>query len=288
MLLIVLMALTSPVIAGNVKKQIKTMNKAFKEHTFTALNRLVSKSKYHISANGDTWNEWSAEKGQDKIPFLTVNESVAFNEGDTANQVWITQKSSKIIMVRMFCCGNRKRSIRTTAHVDLFIHSDTEFVADQATQHMIVTAISGFFNVEGFNDNAAMVVLNNPNDDLKGVDDSNSDQQSGGKDTVNTLKVSAMPQTVTHGESSLLSMTFNIGTQNETAVTVAESRTLSYQGKVLPGYPVIKLNQRHAGEYSTQLSQKILKKAAKGTYKYKGEVCVIEDCISKQIDLIVE
>lgn len=282
-LLFYLLVITSvSVQAGSLKKQIKVLNDEFKEHTFTSLNRLIFKSKYHVSKNGDTWG---ADKGQGKISFLTVKGAVAFNEGDTADLVWIKQKSDNEIMVRMFCCGNRKRSLRTTAHVDLYIHSENDFESDEINKQMIATAVSGFFTVEGFDDSKALDVLNNLNQNLQS---SSRNNQYEAKDTVNSLTVNVTPQTLSVGESTILAMTFSIGSKDSNPVLVEETRILSYQGNVLPGYPVKKSNQRKKGEFTTQISQIIPENASKGVYQYKAEVCVSGDCISKQVDFIVK
>jgi hypothetical protein len=187
----------------------------------------------------------------------------------------------------MFCCGNRKRSLKTTAHVDLFIHSDKGFTAAEVSKQMIATAISGFFDVEGFNDDKAKEVLDNLAQDFA-ESNNNSNPQFIAKDTVNSLAIDASPKVLSAGEATILSMTFNIGTKNSDSVHVEETSTLSFQGSILPGYPLIKQNRRKAGEYNTQFSQTIPATAAKGSYKYKAEVCVSEDCISKQMEIIIE
>ena len=101
--------------------------------------------------------------------------------------------------------------------------------------------------------------------------------------TVSKIMVSALPEQVSHGQVLNLTLDYTLVdvAGNETEVT--ESRTLLYNNKPLPKYPIIKHKKLANGSYTTVFKQRIPSQAKPGVYSYEGEVCVDTGCFKHQV-----
>ncbi len=100
--------------------------------------------------------------------------------------------------------------------------------------------------------------------------------------TIAALSVEAAPSHVLPGEEVELALQFEVSAPQDATVNVRERRTLSFNGKVLPSYPVESAKVRGGGSFATSVSQTIPAGASEGVYEYRGEVCVLADCIDKR------
>jgi hypothetical protein len=102
------------------------------------------------------------------------------------------------------------------------------------------------------------------------------------RSTVLALDVSAEPTRVQQGEAVSLVLSYALsGGGSGVLIRVREERTLLFGGAILMNYPVRAHQDRAPGTFRTRSRQLIPVGAQAGTYTYRGEVCVGDDCISR-------
>lgn len=94
------------------------------------------------------------------------------------------------------------------------------------------------------------------------------------------LTVAARPEQVRRGETVELETAYRVHAPAG-PVTVQESRTVTFNGRMLPSYPIVAERVQGDGPHVTFYPQKIPAAAEPGTYRYEGLVCVAEQCISR-------
>jgi hypothetical protein len=92
------------------------------------------------------------------------------------------------------------------------------------------------------------------------------------------LTVAVRPAQVRRGETIDLEVTYRIHAPAG-QVTVQERRTVTFNGSLLPNYPVVAERVRADGPHVSAFPQKIPAEAEPGTYRYEGLVCVGEQCV---------
>lgn len=97
------------------------------------------------------------------------------------------------------------------------------------------------------------------------------------------VSVKAEPEQVRIRGTVNLRLTYTVKTGDEGKTKVRESRTLQFEDEVLPNYPVLAERVREDGIYTTNFQQRIPSVARPGSYLYKGEVCMGEECISESV-----
>ena len=100
---------------------------------------------------------------------------------------------------------------------------------------------------------------------------------------IERLTVRTDQQSVRHGQTIKLELDYTLDTAGQPELQVIESRQLSFNGKVLPGYPKEREVSVVNGRHSSSFSQKIPSRAAPGSYTYKGEVCLPAAACSSRI-----
>ncbi len=95
------------------------------------------------------------------------------------------------------------------------------------------------------------------------------------------LNIQASPAVVRQNQTLNLRLEYSLEGVKQKSVQVVESRTLLFNGRVLPGYPKTTTSSRKAGQFSTDFQQRIPPQAKTGSYLYRGEVCVADDCVSR-------
>ena len=105
---------------------------------------------------------------------------------------------------------------------------------------------------------------------------------------LDSLRISASPAKPRRGDSVLLNLEYDIAGRDANAISVLETRTLSFNGKPLPGYPLAKRFNRASGPSESSYRQAIPFSAKAGRYQFKGEVCVNGECISRIVTVTVE
>ncbi len=104
-----------------------------------------------------------------------------------------------------------------------------------------------------------------------------------GPPTIVSLIINAAPDKQKIGHPVDLIMVFEVTAPTDMEVPVSEKRTLFFHDRPLPSYPLNSNKNRRSGKFRTITKQVIPKIAKPGTYFFKGEVCVKNDCISRQV-----
>ena len=277
------MLFAAPALSQSLKSAAKSVNAELEGVTITAKLPLKFKAKYHVTGQGDAWGK---DSKQGRKTGLTRSGDMAFQAGDTKKQLWVSPKSSSELLVRMFCCGNKGRGLfSTTQHADFIVHLDPPIVPEQLNAQLIATALSGFFEVEGYGSQDARAAIENLANELS----SDVSQKAVGQvalDPASMTVVNATASTsmavVRRGDSIDLLLDYVVSAPAGGTARVDEIRTLSFGGALLPGYPNTATLQRAAGRFSSRLPQQIPGAASPGAYEYRGEVCVEGECVSRR------
>jgi len=102
-----------------------------------------------------------------------------------------------------------------------------------------------------------------------------------------TFEARALPQRVRLGESIELGMRYEIAGPENVEVEVRETRTLVFQGQVLPNYPVIDESSLAVGSHDTVLPERIPDFADPGRYELRCELCVAGECRTRVVEFEV-
>lgn len=283
MLAALALLVTAPVLAQSLKSAAKSVNAELEGVTITAKLPLKFKARYHVTGQGDPWG---SDDKQGRRTGLARSGDMAFLAGDTKKQLWVGPKSGSEILVRMFCCGNKSRSLfSTTQHADFIVHLDPPITPEQLTAQLIANALSGFFDVEGYGSQDASAAIENLTNELS----SDTPHHAVGELTPDSAEVTVVNATVStsvavvrRGDSIDLLLDYAVNAPDGGTAQVDETRTLSFGGAQLPGYPNTTILQRAAGRFSSRLPQQIPAAAALGEYEYRGEVCVAGECVSRR------
>ena len=98
---------------------------------------------------------------------------------------------------------------------------------------------------------------------------------------LNHAEVTATPQKLRRGEEVTLTLKFRIG--GSASLNVDEEWALSHNNQTLPSYPVKRSEALAAGSHEAVYRQAIPAGAPLGTYRFKGEVCADDACISRVV-----
>ncbi|MCB1007670.1 MAG: hypothetical protein KDB94_02125 [Acidobacteria bacterium] len=92
------------------------------------------------------------------------------------------------------------------------------------------------------------------------------------------LEAEADPMRVRRGETVELRVVYEIDGPDGTSAPVRETRALTFQGRLLPNYPVVEESELGPGRHVTVLPQRIPESAEAGRYECRSEVCVDSRC----------
>ena len=163
---------------------------------------------------------------------------------------------------------------------------DRKVVADDITPEKIARAVASVAEIKGYEagkDVAAafdevLAATPQPAEAVAAKTPRRSDRP-----TIASLRVWADPEVAQLGNAVELMLEYVVhspGNKNETV----ENRLLTFDGATLPTYPVVDYLMRDDGQYTSSYRQPLPTGASPGTYTFKGEVCVANDCISRTID----
>jgi hypothetical protein len=95
------------------------------------------------------------------------------------------------------------------------------------------------------------------------------------------------PARVRPGGTLDLLLDFEVVAAEGAAVQVQETRTVESGGQALPGFPRVATSARTSGRFTSSSRLLVPAAAAPGEYRYRGEVCLDGDCISRSVSFVV-
>ncbi len=255
----------------------------FENRKIVAKLPLKNNGKFYVTPEGEP-------DGKQGKRFGVPKGDLAAAPGD---EVWLAfslGQGDRINLVA-YCCKNRKRKQRgiqiigSSFWARFFVELGREGTPEDLEPEKVARALSGFFDIEGFNPEEALA------DAAAALEQGPlplpSPVAAAGRPTLLALEATTSPATLRIGQTVELHLEYEVGGPPAAPTMVRETRTLSFAGAVLPGYPASQETLREPGVHATSLPQSIPAGAATGTYEYRGEVCLGADCISRTVTLEV-
>ncbi len=269
-------------LADEISDAKKSTSSFFKDKSFTAKIDLQTTGKYNVDPDGQP----TEDRTQGRIKKRTGigQRDVAFAVGNSGRGIYVSvSKRKKRIKVTL----QAKRG--PTMHaVSLYIHFDRKLEADDIDPRAIAYALAAYVDFEGLEAGseieAALETLH-ANDEAP-LKDTTSERPLNSP-ALASLVASAMPVKVKAGSSVALNLTFEISATGNQKVIATETRTLMFNGSILPSYPRVHEDSRATGSHTSRFKQPIPRSAKPGIYRFTGEVCVQGDCISRNVSFEV-
>jgi len=272
-----LMFASNSVFADDIKDAKKATSAFFKQQSFTAKIDLQTTSEYHVTPDGRPVND--KEQGRSKKNLGIGQRDVAFATGAGGKGIYVSvKKRKKQIIVSLL-----PRRGPTMHQAKMFINFDRAIEATDVTPEVIARALVSYVEFTGVEVgselNAAMQKLSV---DGESPDKTNSVESV----SFDNVTVTATPSQVARGENVSLDIEFDIlGSDSQ---MVEETRTLKFNGQMLPGFPKENSIKRTVANHVSRYKQPIPANASVGVYSYKGEVCVSGACTSRTVSFTVE
>ena len=267
---------SSIVMADDIKDAKKATSAFFKNQSFIAKIDLQTTSEYHVTPDGRPSE--NKIQGRSKKRLGIGQRDVAFATGSGGKGIYVSvKKRKKQIIVSL----TPKRG--PTMHQSrLFINFDRPVEATDVTPEVIARALSSYVEFTG------VEVGGELNSAIKQLTENTTTQENSTQPLArfDNVLVTVNPSIVNLGENASLNLSFDIISQSPQLVN--ETRTLKFNGQLLPGFPKEHSQMRDPGNHVSRYNQPIPTSANTGKYSYKGEVCVEGECTSRIVVFSVE
>ncbi|MBZ0113209.1 MAG: hypothetical protein K8J08_12150 [Thermoanaerobaculia bacterium] len=266
--------------AGRLGAEQKEANEFFKGRSFIAKIDLETTGKYFVDPEGIP----IAQKKQGRRGNLGIGQrDLVFTEGDGGHGIYIrADESDREVLVALA----KKRGLTMHA-VKLYIQYPREITGADLDPYAIARALAPYVEFQGLEVGSELA---DAIDKLEagGSTGTDSPGQAPGASMLSGLEVQAVPAVVRPGETVVLELLFELAeTPGAAEVSVSEQRTLTFEGSMLPGYPVQSDQVRSPGVHTSRYRQPIPAEASLGTYELKGEICAGGHCMSQVIEFEV-
>jgi len=280
--------------ASSVKKAIKRAEQSVEMWTLVPKFDLGGRAKFDLFPDGTPLNVqqgdvhrgsliWVPEDMQTEV-CLVGGKSYRSGEGPKWRKsnggLFGGNVNTKVIWF-YFKARKKELEVMVQSCARFKIHYGRPVVAADLEPDALAQALGGFFEISGQNlpSGSAGDARLQGAPGISGYD-AKPPASEGYSNVATIAGVSAVaaPARVQHGQPVELILRYDVLGPSSEAVNVSQSWTLLLDGQPLPTYPTRRDISRSRGSYEAALQQVIPVNAPAGVYKFKGEVCVGEDC----------
>lgn len=287
--MLLVFALTPIVAADELGDAIRNAKESLKGRSFVAKVPLRSRAKYDVLPDGRPVDDAKQARRLGR-PGLGVDE-IALNTGETGHWIWLAERGGDILVQ----LGRASGFIGTSNSALVYIRFDRPLRPSDFDPAAIASALSGIATIQGYEPGASLAKKVEQLDAAGSppaprpavVAQEPPTRQAPAAPTVLSVRVSAEPARLRRGEDLRLLLEFEVAGATA-AVTTRETRELSIGGAPVPGFPVVDELPRASGVHQSSYRQPIPASARSGEYRYRGEVCVQDDCIARSVTVVID
>ncbi len=277
-----LLALPASAASSEVKQAAKALADDLKARGFKAVIGLHVHGFHYVRPDGSPLEDKKQSKRKGSKGMFTKDFAVAAGETGHGIQVHVKGDDDKLL----FVLGKKGGMSLGWNPSNVEVHFGRRITAADLTPEMAARALSSLVAFEGLQPGAEL-------DDLLGslegqapaapAAQANAAPQPG----LGGLVPRVDPARVQPGGTLDLILAFQVSTAPGSVVQVQETRTVEAAGKLLPGFPRVATEARSAGQVTSSSRLLAPSAAAAGQYRYRGEVCLEGDCISRSVSFEV-
>lgn len=263
-----------------LREAVKAANETFLTTSYLAKVDIRRYGHHYVLPDGRPAPKKGKKQGRGGESAIVFNSNLKVPAGEVGESIYIWLKKKEL-----WVGLNKKRGKVMNSDI-VHIIFDRKVVADDITPEKIARAVASVAEIKGYEagkDVAAAfdeVLTATPQPaETTAVTKPRRSERS----TIASLRVWAEPEVAQLGDAVELMLEYVVHSPANKVDTV-ENRLLTLGGETLPTYPVIDHLMREDGQYTSSYRQPLPTGASPGTYTFKGEVCVANDCISRTLN----
>ena len=276
-LALVAQATPSHAVDKDVKVAAKAAYKTFLETSFVAKMDLRNYGHHYVLPDGSPAPQKSKKQGRGGEGALFAKK-IKVHSGETGEGIYVRAKKDEVTVQ---LTKKRKGMNGTWVHI-LF---DRRVVPDDLEPAKLARAVSSVVVIKGYEPGADIAAAFAEAGAGEAIPPAVPDTQA--VPSIDSFNVRVEPPRIVRGAEARVVLEYDVSAPAGMSVEVLESRSLLFDGRMLPSFPTSETLMRANGHFETIYSQPIPSSAATGVYELEAEVCVAEECTSRRVILEV-
>jgi hypothetical protein len=262
----------------DLKQAAKAVAEAFAQTSFTAKVDLLRYGDHFVTPDGEPHPGKSKKQGRGASKTaIQLDDGVKVHAGEVGHSIQVYLKGRDEVAVGF----NQKPGAKLNPALAHILY-ERPVTTEDLTPEKIARAVESLVVIQGYEPGAELAAA------FDEVLESASPGESADSSSVNAAQARPVlvsvvarvePGVVRAGGEASLVLEYEVSG----AATVAEGRSLSLGGTVVPSFPVREEIGRAAGVFVSSYRQPLPRTAQAGIYVFQGEVCVAADCIRRSV-----